>query len=217
MKEVYPQDVPPNFNDWLNYTIHFQNTGNAAAFNIRLEDTLDQQLNFETFELVNKSHDCRVALKNNILKFYFDDIMLSDSFTDEEASKGYVQYRIKPIDGLVKGSKIKNTAYIYFDYNSPIVTNTTVNEYVENIVSIVPVVWGNLKLFPNPSSGLFTISSDNKELLLLEVYNLMGEKLISQTVLEGQSTLNLLSYPTGIYTVRVSNGEGVRFVKIIRQ
>ena len=217
MKEVYPQDVPPNFNDWLNYTIHFQNTGNAPAFNIRLEDTLDQQLNFETFELVNKSHDCRVALKGNILKFYFDDIMLADSFTDEEASKGYVQYRIKPNDGLTKGSKIKNTAYIYFDYNTPVVTNTTVNEYVENITSVLPVVWDNFKLFPNPSSGLYTISSDNKEFLFLEVYNLMGEKLISQTVFEGQSTLNLLSYPAGIYTVKVSNGDGDRFVKIIKQ
>lgn len=45
----------------------------------------------------------------------------------------------------------------------------------------------------------------------------MGEKLISQTVFEGQSTLNLLSYPAGIYTVKVSNGDGVRFVKIIKQ
>ena len=35
IKEVYPIDVEPGFNDWLTYTIHFQNTGNAPAINIR--------------------------------------------------------------------------------------------------------------------------------------------------------------------------------------
>jgi Leucine-rich repeat (LRR) protein len=36
MKEVYPVNVLPGYDDWFTYTIHFQNTGNAPAFNIRL-------------------------------------------------------------------------------------------------------------------------------------------------------------------------------------
>jgi uncharacterized repeat protein (TIGR01451 family) len=49
MKEVYPVNVLPGYDDWFTYTIHFQNTGNAPAFNIRLRDTLDAQFRCQYF------------------------------------------------------------------------------------------------------------------------------------------------------------------------
>ncbi len=138
MKEVFPADVHPGFKDWLTYTIHFQNTGNAPAFDIRLADTLDTQLDLETFQLLSYSHPVKASLKGRALSFMFKDIMLADSFSDEKASHGFVQYRIKPMAGLPLGAKIKNTAYIYFDYNDPVVTNTTSNEYVKDNYVLIP-------------------------------------------------------------------------------
>ena len=129
MKEVYPVDVLPGYDDWFTYTIHFQNTGNAPAFNIRLRDTLDTQLDLNTFEVLGYSHPANVGLSGNILTVRFNNIMLPDSTSDYEGSMGYFQYRIKPIGVLLSGSQISNTAYIYFDYNAPIITNTTENNF----------------------------------------------------------------------------------------
>lgn len=147
-KEVYPVDVLPNYNDWFTYTIHFQNTGSAPAFNIRLRDTLDANLNLETFEVINYSHANTWQIYNKGLVFNFQNIMLPDSTSNPEGSKGFVQYRIKPKAGMPNGSQIKNTAFIYFDYNAPIVTNTTINhfgipaslneKFINKIVNIFP-------------------------------------------------------------------------------
>jgi Leucine-rich repeat (LRR) protein len=129
MKEVYPTNLLPGYDGWFTYTIHFQNTGNAPAFNIRLRDTLDTNLDINTFEALAFSHTATTLLNGNILTVRFNNIMLPDSTTDYEGSMGYFQYRIKPFPNLPIGSQISNTAYIYFDYNSPIVTNTTQNNF----------------------------------------------------------------------------------------
>jgi hypothetical protein len=126
-KEVFPKDVPPGYVDWLTYTIHFQNTGNAPAFNIRLKDTLDTNLDLSTFEFRDASHAASTNLNGRVLTVRFNNIMLPDSTSDLEGSMGYFQYRIKPKPNLADGIKVKNKARIYFDYNTAIITNTTEN------------------------------------------------------------------------------------------
>ena len=113
MKEVYPVNVLPGYDDWFTYTIHFQNTGNAPAFNIRLRDTLDANLDINTFEVRGYSHPAIVSINGNILTVRFNNIMLPDSTTDYEGSMGYFQYRIKPLPNLPLGTQIENTAYIF--------------------------------------------------------------------------------------------------------
>lgn len=114
-----------NLGEYLNYVIRFQNTGSASAINIKVVDTIENKLNIDTFELVDLSHDGRVQLKNNLVEFVFDNINLPDSTSDEPNSHGQISFRIKPRSNVVFGNLIQNTAYIYFDYNAPIVTNTT--------------------------------------------------------------------------------------------
>ncbi|MES2588317.1 MAG: leucine-rich repeat domain-containing protein [Bacteroidota bacterium] len=129
MKEVYPLNVEPGYDDYFTYTIHFQNTGTAAAINIRLTDTISSNLDLETFQITNYSHFNTAKIINNVLTFNFPNIQLADSTSDPEGSKGYVQYRIKPKANLPLCTRIENTANIYFDFNEPIRTNTTVNEF----------------------------------------------------------------------------------------
>ncbi|MEI6523616.1 MAG: hypothetical protein WCO37_08980, partial [Bacteroidota bacterium] len=157
MKEVYPVNVLPGYDDWFTYTIHFQNTGNAPAFNIRLRDTLDTQLDLNTFEVLGYSHPATIGVSGNILTVRFNNIMLPDSTSDYEGSMGYFQYRIKPLPNLPNGSQISNTAYIYFDFNAPIITNTTANnfEFPVKLSSIVSSE-NSFSLYPNPSTGIFT-------------------------------------------------------------
>lgn len=136
MKETYPKEVPLNYTGWLTYTIHFQNTGTAPAININLRDTLDSQLDLSTFEAIGYSHQNHVILNGNALAIQFPNIYLSDSTSSVDSSKGFFQYRIKPFPGLSCGGEIHNTASIYFDFNDPIVTNTTTNSAPQSPESV---------------------------------------------------------------------------------
>ncbi len=57
----------------------------------------------------------------------FNNILLPDSTTNEIESHGFVQYQITPFQDAPKKSIITNVGDIYFDYNQPITTNTTLN------------------------------------------------------------------------------------------
>jgi uncharacterized repeat protein (TIGR01451 family) len=210
MKEVYPVNVLPGYDDWFTYTIHFQNTGNAPAFNIRLRDTLDTQLDVSTFEMLGYSHPAVVSLNGNILTVRFNNIMLPDSTTDYDGSMGYFQYRIKPLSNLPNGSQIENTAYIYFDYNAPIITNTTQNNFDITVGQFT--LSGNenpIVLFPNPSSGIFYFK-ESSNIHAVEVFNLLGEKVFVQGAV---NQINLQNQPKGIYLVRVNSSHTLRVVK----
>ncbi len=116
--------------EWLVYTIRFQNTGNAEAYNIQITDSLDEKLDPNTFSLLGSSHSEVLTVileKENQLLFDFKDIFLPDSTTNLQASQGFVTYRIKSKEDLPEMSIVQNTASIYFDLNPPIITNTTEN------------------------------------------------------------------------------------------
>lgn len=215
MKEVYPVNVEPNYDDWFTYTIHFQNTGNAPAFNIRLIDTLDANLDLETFKVTNYSHHNTWSINNKVAFFNFQNIQLPDSTSDSEGSKGYVQYKIKPKNNLGAGTKIKNTAYIYFDYNSPIITNTTINEYLQ-VVSVKE----NFKefvtaLYPNPTNGSFTIELTTKEKQLLLVYDITGNVVVSQTIENGKAIIDAANLAAGIYNISIKGNASITNKKLV--
>jgi len=111
----------------IEYRIRFQNTGNFPAEYITIEDTLDTEtLDLSTFYPVFASHNFMTCLQpNGLVEFTFNEINLPDSTSDEPGSQGYVVYRIKPKLDVEPGTEINNTAYIYFEQNPPIITNTT--------------------------------------------------------------------------------------------
>ena len=86
-----------------------------------------------TFEVVNSSHTLVTSLTGNTVEFLFKNIWLVDSLTNEEESQGFVQYSIKAFRDTEELTEIRNTAYIIFDSNPPIITNTTKNTMVESI------------------------------------------------------------------------------------
>ncbi len=121
-------------NETISYTIRFQNTGTDTAFTVRLEDQLDANLNWQTFKPISASHQYKVTLSpDGKLEVFFRDILLPDSLTNEPLSHGYFAYTIIPDIETEDFTPAFNTAGIYFDYNAPIITNTTLNTLVEKL------------------------------------------------------------------------------------
>ncbi len=112
----------------LTYTIRFQNTGTDYARNVVITDTIINKLNIASIEAVSASHDYQFSiLEGKVLVWTFKNIFLPDKTTDEPGSHGFVKFKIKPRSSLVIGEEITNSANIYFDFNDPVITNTTVN------------------------------------------------------------------------------------------
>ena len=65
----------------------------------------------------------------------------------------------------------------------------------------------SLSIYPNPSSGQFTISSKS-EITSVEIYNLVGERIYSDYNLNCKTikAFDLSGSPKGIYFVKVQNG-----------
>lgn len=219
LKEVFPVDLAPGFEDWLNYSIHFQNTGNAPAFNIRLGDTLDSNLNLETFQVVNYSHNNRIGIYNGLLSVYFPNINLADSASDPIGSQGFIQYRVKPKSSLPLETQIKNTANIYFDYNAAIVTNTTVNEFKSGVISVIENETNTVfTVYPNPSTGKYFIKlleGTSSSTGTIEVYNVLGEMVLNSKVQSDTTAIDLSPQPNGVYFVNMITENGIFVQKLI--
>jgi uncharacterized repeat protein (TIGR01451 family) len=113
------------FGDEFVYTVRFQNTGTDTAFNVKIVDQLDPNLDWSSLQVISTSHPCKTTLNEyGKLLFQFDNILLPDSSVNELASQGFVKFSIQHLPNLSENTEIKNQAAILFDFNPPIVTNT---------------------------------------------------------------------------------------------
>jgi hypothetical protein len=114
--------------EFIEYTVRFQNTGSDTAFTVRITDELDENFNWETIEVAAKSHDMTWSIdETGTVEFLLEDIALPDSNVNVLASQGFVKYKVWMNEGLVHETTLENTAEIYFDLNPPILTNTTLH------------------------------------------------------------------------------------------
>jgi hypothetical protein len=125
-------EIPTDDGVWLDYTIRFQNTGTAEAITVRVEDVITEDLDLTTFESLDASHFYEVSFKENrLIEWLFENIMLPDSFSNEQESHGFIHFRIKSIPGLGITDTIENNVAIYFDFNEPVITNTATTTFYE--------------------------------------------------------------------------------------
>lgn len=218
-KEVFPRgDVYPDFitnSENLEYVINFQNTGTDTAFTVILIDTLSDNLDLSTFRLISASHDVVVNLYDNVLWFRFNHINLVDSVMNEELSHGFVKFIIKPLPTLIVGDIIENTAAIYFDYNVPVITNTTVTEII-NLSGSQDIKTNLCSVYPNPCENVFTVKSETP------IYKIVIENSLGQVIrnisLSGQNEMeiDLSSETSGLYFIGTYTEDGQESFKLLK-
>ncbi|WP_162126598.1 T9SS type A sorting domain-containing protein [Flavobacterium phycosphaerae] len=199
--------------DYLHYTIRFQNIGDSDAINIRVLNDLDAKLDWSTFQLVSTSHNCRVKNKNGHNEFLFEGINLPGNLNEPE-SHGYISYKVKPISSIALGNVISNTANIYFDYNAPIQTNTVSTTVVA--LGNDDFAFTNFNYYPNPVKNTLMLSNATT-IDEIEISSVLGQKILSKKVNELQTELNISELSNGIYFVKITSGGQEKTVKIIKK
>lgn len=206
LPSITPDDVAEQ--KVLEYTINFQNTGTAPAVNIIIKDSLDADWNLSTFEMTGATHPYTLTMNEEVAIWTFANIMLPDSSTNEPASHGSIHYRMAPKSTLVLGDQLTNRADIYFDYNEPVLTNTTVTT-VELSTSIDESVTRNgLAVSPSPSNGLVNLQWSDARLnnARLNVMDAMGRVVHSSTLATSTNmrSIDLGFLPAGSYVARLT-------------
>ncbi|OQA04441.1 MAG: hypothetical protein BWY67_02281 [Bacteroidetes bacterium ADurb.Bin397] len=223
-KNVDPAGVgAPHFvemDSWLNYQIRFQNTGTDTAFTVVIVDTLDAALDRNTFSITGHSHPVYVSYTpSGEVTFRFNNILLPDSNVNEPGSHGFVSYRIKGLTTNPDPTEVNNTAYIYFDLNSPIVTNTTLTTLSDNFLGLTDADHENssFTLYPNPSSkgALLKYLGDETNNMQVEILDPTG-RIVSEKMLMTSGSLqipgNLLA--PGFYLIRIT-GDTTSHVRMV--
>jgi len=212
-KGTGPQGYIPATTDTMSYNIHFQNTGSDYAYNVTITDTLDPHVNPSTFRVIGASANMTPQwLAPGIVQFNFANIFLPDSGTSQAGSQGEVRYSVVLNAGLAPGTQIKNTAYIYFDSNPPVITNTTLNTIAtpSNVQQITTPV----KVYPNPATDNITVENLNGgELTILSIN---GQTILDQVITNNKTTIDVSGIASGIYILKTVSNDNTTTTKFVK-
>ncbi len=220
-KSVLPAgDVPYSFitnSSYLDYEIHFQNTGMSDAYYVKVLDGLDANLDVSSFEFLSSSHPCVVNLSSSgLLTFEFNNITLTPIFVNELNSTGFVRFRIKPKATLSVGDQIINGAGIVFDVNSPVYTSNVITKIVNTTGIYNPDNFGSIILYPNPVNNYFTVSNTALEAFSISVFDVAGRNVLTTEVSEKKLDVSALN--AGIYSYKIiSNGKTSGLGKFVKK
>lgn len=85
---------------------------------------------------------------------------------------------------------------------------------VQPALSIDEFVLKNLKLYPNPASTEITISGDFVSGQEIEIYNLLGQKLIQKNLETNEEKVDISSLSSGVYTAKFKGSNTtLKFIK----
>ena len=80
--------------------------------------------------------------------------------------------------------------------------NITCNDC--SLVNVEEVAEQNVTVMPNPATDNITVNTGSDEQVLVELYNLVGQKVYSEKVM-GTTTINVANLKAGVYMLKVNN------------
>jgi uncharacterized repeat protein (TIGR01451 family) len=196
-------------NQQLQYVIRFQNTGTDTAFTVVIRDTLDTDLNIFTVTSGVSSHQYDFRMYGpRVLEWTFNNILLPDSTTNSDGSNGFVTFHVDQVPNLAPGTEITNDADIYFDFNDPITTNTTMHRIYEGFVNVLNIEdltqeGKSLLIYPNPTSNIITIQGKEDMHQNFKIFDQMGREVYKGKLNGITTDVYLTNLSKGIYTLKI--------------
>ncbi len=196
----------------LTYRIRFQNTGTDTAFSVYLLDTLDANLDINSIQMLGASHAYHMYIGDQReVRWQFDNILLPDSNVNEPLSHGFVMFKISPVPNLPDFTAIPNFADIYFDFNAPVRTNTSLTT-INRATGIKTAHFIPMTVSPNPAKDQVELafSLTEADAPVVYVIDIMGRKVLQQQL--GQlgtgnhhAQLDLSAQSAGIYFIQLQS------------
>jgi uncharacterized repeat protein (TIGR01451 family) len=205
-------------NDYLTYTIQFENTGTSEAINIKVVDILDPKLDETTVKMFSSTDGYVLDRVGRNLTWKFNGINLPPSNGSTTAGHGSITFQVKPKVGFAVGDIIPNIANIYFDFNPAIITPTCLTLFVSSL-NVQDFVFSNyFSLFPNPVENVLNISSkENIEISSVNIYNTLGQLVLVIPNAQNTKTIDVSSLTSGNYFIKINSDKGTSNTKFIKK
>lgn len=206
--------LPETVGEYVHYLIRFENTGNYAAQNIVVKDSIDSgKFDSSTFRPLHSSHEFYTRINHDVVEFVFENINLP---FDDKNNDGYVLFKIKTNNGLQLGDTFSNGAAIYFDYNFPVITNEYSTLIEDRLGTQDFDFVSKFILYPNPAKNLLKIKKIDQLLISsIEIYNMVGQLVIA--IPSEVETIDISSLSSGNYLVKIHTKKGSSFSKFIKE
>jgi hypothetical protein len=81
-----------------------------------------------------------------------------------------------------------------------------------NVASTIGTV-----VYPNPNTGLFTIELNNGSVKTIEIMDLTGRIVLTNTSSNDKIDFNISNLANGVYFVKVQSNNSVEVIKIVKQ
>lgn len=208
---------PERIGNYLHYNIEFENLGTAEAINVVVKDIIDTtKFDITSLQVLQSSHPMRVAIKENVVEFYFENINLAPAAGDPPVGgHGNVLFKIKTLQTLTVGDEVENKADIYFDYNAPILTDVARTTF--QLLSNPGVALdASIVVYPNPVRDIVNLSCATT-IQTLEIYDISGRLLRTAIVNSRDGNVDLSSQASGVYFLRVTSDTGQYVGKIVKE
>ena len=75
----------------------------------------------------------------------------------------------------------------------------------------------NVSVYPNPSNSNWNFRTGNTVITSVEVFNLLGKRVVSQNNNSTEIAISTQGLSSGIYIARITTEQGVKSVKLIRE
>jgi len=207
-------NIPPETSK-ITYTINFQNTGTAPAVTVLITDIIDVDLDLNSIQLHYTSHNAQMAATGNNISWTFNNIMLPDSFSNEPESHGQIVYSISPKNNLANGTELTNTAFIYFDFNEPIITNTALNTIDISLHTQEAQIENKPIVYPNPVTDVVNIMLD--EDCELRITDVNGRVVLSKQLKAQRHVIDTSALSDGVYTLSLITTDVRKTLLIVKQ
>lgn len=206
--------TPDKIGKYVNYIIRFENTGSANATNVIIKDNINLgRFDINSIIPLDSSHPYRMTITgSNRVEFFFENINLP--FSPSDSRYGYIAFKIKTKSTLFVGNTFSNLANIYFDYNSPIVTNNYTTTIQNTLGLQENEVLNTISIYPNPVKDMLYFQT-KENVLKIEIYDVAGRILSSKSILENK--VNLSELKNGNYFLKLYTEKGIMNTKIIKE
>ena len=211
-KILYSQFAP---NDYLLYTIRFENVGNDNALNVSITDVLDAKIDETSIRIVNSSNNYILERNGANLKWSFKNILLPPSVVDTPIGKGFVTFKVKLKPGYAVGDIIPNTASIVFDNNPAIVTNTFNTEFVDAL-STNTFASNGFVLYPNPAEKTLQLQTKTDTTIDKIIITDLSGKIILMQV-QNTNQINVEQLSNGMYFIEAFSGDEKFTSKFVKE
>lgn len=159
------------------------------------------------------------VLNNNssyLLKTTFNGDSLWSRVIDEDSTDRALKkiYKLSNDDYLLLGENTFSSSFYNKNINCSIRVDSLGYCYGQTPTYLSTKLSNEIVYYPNPTNENVTISINNfSGSFLTDVYDLIGNKL--QTT--NETTINIRGYPKGIYILKVTYGDRVQDVKVIKE